>query len=44
MFKIALKSALYVYPEANVKVVNGGIMIKPSKPPIPFHKNRGLLQ
>jgi len=42
-FKKALAQALYVYPEAKVKVVDGGLYLKPSKPPIPFRKGRGLL-
>ena len=42
-FKTALKKAVYVYPEANVEIVAGGLKIKPSKPPIPFRKDRGLL-
>ena len=42
-FKTALKQALYVYPEADVRVIEGGIVIKPSKPPVPFRKDRGLL-
>lgn len=42
-FKKALDQALYVYPEAKVKVIDGGLQLKPSKPPIPFRKDRGLL-
>jgi len=42
-FKTALEQALYVYPEAKVKVIDGGLSLKPSKPPIPFRKDRGLL-
>lgn len=37
-FKAALTKALYVYPDAKVEVVSGGILIKSSRPPVPFKK------
>ena len=44
MFRVALKQVLCVYPEANVSVTDGGVIIKPSKPPVPMKKrSRGLL-
>jgi len=42
-FKTALQQALYVYEDANVKVIDGGLQIRASKPPVPFGKDRGLL-
>lgn len=38
MFKVALKQVLYVYPEAVVSVAPGGVLIAPSKPPVPFRR------
>lgn len=41
-FDKALNQALMVYPEARVESVNGGIVVKPSKPAVAI-KDRGLL-
>jgi len=35
-FLIALRAVLAVYPQANVKQVTGGLMLKASPPPIPY--------
>lgn len=44
-FYDALKQVLIVYPEAKVTKVDGGIMIHPSRPPVPMRpRSRGLLQ
>ena len=45
-FKTALRQALYLYPECKCEIMDdeiGGILLKPSKPPIPFRRDRGLL-
>jgi len=34
-FKAALSQALYVYPKAKVEIIDGGIALYPSLPPIP---------
>ena len=34
-FKTALKQALAVYPDAKVESITGGLLLKPSKPPVP---------
>jgi hypothetical protein len=41
-FKAALKQALYVYPDAKVDIIEGGIALYPSKPPIPTKEMRLL--
>lgn len=44
MFRTALKQVLYLYPEANVSVEDGGVLIRPSRPPVPMKKkSKGLL-
>lgn len=35
-FLTALKKVLEVYPEAGVKVINGGLMLAESPPPVPY--------
>ena len=43
-FKKALKAVLFVYPEARVEPIYGGILLKRSPPPVPrIQKNKGLL-
>ena len=41
-FKDALKQALYVYPQARVDVIEGGVLLHPSPPPIPTEGMRLL--
>ena len=41
-FKAALVQALYVYPTAKVEIIEGGVALYPSLPPIPT-KNMRLL-
>jgi hypothetical protein len=41
-FRQALKQVLMVYPEAKVESVYGGLLIKPSSPPVPFRQRKGL--
>ena len=43
MFKKALKQVLFVYPDARVDGISGGVLLYPSKPPVPFKNNRRLL-
>jgi len=43
MFKTALRQVLYVYPEAKVGVIPGGVKLQPSKPPIQLAGKRKLL-
>ena len=38
-FKQALEQVKWVYPEANVEVVYGGIELRTSSPPVPFKQN-----
>jgi len=42
-FKTSLKQALYVYPQARVEVVHGGIMLYHSPPPVKRTRAKGLL-
>tara|TARA_R110002124_G_scaffold203618_2_gene370093 strand:+ start:101 stop:571 length:471 start_codon:yes stop_codon:yes gene_type:complete len=42
-FRIALKSALMVYPEARVEVIHGGIRLHNSPSPVPRRRAKGLL-
>ncbi len=42
-FKTALKQVLFVYPEAKVQVVRGGLELKRSAPPIAASKKKGVL-
>jgi len=45
-FKKALSQVLMVYPEANVEIIYGGLLLRRSPPPVPFkeyEKNRQLL-
>lgn len=34
-FRIALRQVLAVYPDARIEIVPGGLILKPSKPPVP---------
>jgi hypothetical protein len=43
MFKKALGQVLYLYPEANVDIVSGGVLLKPSRPPVPLTRKVKLL-
>ena len=42
-FKIALRQVLYLYPEARVDIVSGGLCLHESKPPVPLTGKRKLL-
>ena len=42
-FKVALKQALFVYPEARVEIVHGGIMLYRSPTPVKRTRAKGLL-
>ena len=35
-FRLALRDALTVYPQARVKKVTGGLILLPSQPPVPY--------
>ena len=41
-FNQALQKALYVYPEANVRVVHGGVELRHSPPPVAFKRTKLL--
>ena len=43
MFKTALHQVLYLYPEANVDIVSGGVCLNSSRPPVPLTGKRKLL-
>jgi hypothetical protein len=42
-FKIALRQVLYVYPEARVDIVSGGLCLHPSKPPVSLTERKLLV-
>ena len=42
-FRAALKQVLFVYPEAKVSIVKGGLLLKNSKPPVPMRGQNRLL-
>lgn len=35
-FRVQLEKVLMVYPDAKVKQVNGGLLLMPSRPPVPY--------
>lgn len=39
-FRLALRDALTVYPQARVKNVTGGLILLPSPPPVPYKKKQ----
>ena len=40
-FKAALKQVLFVYPDANVSIIKGGLLLRSSKPPVARIQARG---